>query len=587
MINDLRLTLNAQFYRARATLTDANVREILDAAEANTAGKPPVADAFRQRAILPNGTPYVYSLRVFLSARPVYFVEKPELKDLIHALILILEFQDHVAIFKRSCANTGDAIDECLELVSYADMVSTLDEQRVSYQKLSARQITVADTAIRAKSYEAVDLKGSLSRYATGRAVPYFIRVRDGHKIRSLSLSTGRLFDAAERQAIDAVADWAFRRLQIPRGRTSDFISAFARNVALDDVVTARMRPNSILIDAGALADRMESQTLSLRYVARGNRLISLSRRAVQRVLMELESVYEIDANLAIRGCPGTAKAKINKKNLTFESSVLKRLRIDDNGKEVTLQRFLIANNLYTVTFTNPKYVYTAGACFEDRSGVAAIPALKAMLVPVPALAAITSEKGTFTARSTHFTPGSLFAAVEAVHANEDYLFCDDLGDEWADHLAFDIGQACVTFIHSKHKSRSTSAANLHDIVGQAVKNIGNMVIDPARMQAKVRDKLSGMYTANKVATRISMTRRGRSQQFGTDLLTILGNPRLHRKCVLACSFLSHQDVVAQLTRIERKQSVRPHVIQLMWILSSFNHSVRESNAVPVVYCAP
>jgi hypothetical protein len=28
-----------------------------------------------------------------------------------------------------------------------------------------------------------------------------------------------------------------------------------------------------------------------------------------------------------------------------------------------------------------------------------------------------------------------MFGFVENICANEDYIFCDDLGDEWADHI--------------------------------------------------------------------------------------------------------------------------------------------------------
>lgn len=587
MIKDLRLTLNAQFYRPHATITKAKISALLDAAEANSAGRRPLAGAIRQQGTLPNGNAYVYSYRIFLSERPVHFLVEPALKDKIFAVILVLEFPTHVAILKKSCANIAGEADSFLEPVSYTDLVSTLDEAHVAYQKVSARQMTVADTAIRARSYESPDLKGSLSRFSTGRSVPYFLRVRDRQKIRSLSLSTGRLFDATERQPIDAVAMWAATRLDSSPNRTADFINAFAMNVPLASILQRNVRPAAILIDAGSLVRRMETENLVVRIKGREGRIRPLSNWAWDVVLRRLEAVYDIDPQLNIVGARRGAVVKINKRNLTFASRDLAKLRIDDNGKDVSLQKFLIANNLYTITFSDPKYVFTSGECFEDTSGVAAIASLIDILVPQPQLKNVTSEKGTFMQQSTDFSAASLFAQVEAIHAGADYLFCDDLGDEWADHIAFDLQDACVTFIHSKHNSQSTSASNLHDVVGQAIKNIGNMTIDPARMLAKVKSKLSGQYVHNKTQTRIQLARRGNLAKFDADLNALLANPRLHRKCVLACSFLSRAAVAAEFANIQAGTPVKGHIVQLMWILSSFVHAVREAQAVPEIYCKP
>ena len=70
-----------------------------------------------------------------------------------------------------------------------------------------------------------------------------------------------------------------------------------------------------------------------------------------------------------------------------------------------------------------------------------------------------------------------MFSFVEKKQKSEDdeYIFCDDLLDEWADHITFNDKKARISFIHSKHGKKSTSASNLHDVVGQGIKNLGNM----------------------------------------------------------------------------------------------------------------
>ncbi|TOJ01974.1 hypothetical protein CGI47_24710, partial [Vibrio parahaemolyticus] len=89
-----------------------------------------------------------------------------------------------------------------------------------------------------------------------------------------------------------------------------------------------------------------------------------------------------------------------------------------------------------------------------------------------------TSEKGTFVSDQTAFAEGSMFHFVENLHEGDDYVFCDDLGIEWADHITFNLNEGSIAFIHSKHGDETTSASKLHDVVGQGIKNLGNMFFD-------------------------------------------------------------------------------------------------------------
>lgn len=71
-----------------------------------------------------------------------------------------------------------------------------------------------------------------------------------------------------------------------------------------------------------------------------------------------------------------------------------------------------------------------------------------------------------------------MFHVVEnEIYQDADYLVCDDLGNEWADHIA--IKDDTISFIHSKCKDKAgLSASAFQEIVGQATKNIGNL--DPS-----------------------------------------------------------------------------------------------------------
>ena len=37
--------------------------------------------------------------------------------------------------------------------------------------------------------------------------------------------------------------------------------------------------------------------------------------------------------------------------------------------------------------------------------------------------------------------------------------------------------------------------------------------------------------------------------------------------------------------RVKIPKNVRGHIVQLLWILSSFIHAARESGVIPIIYC--
>ncbi|TOG70397.1 hypothetical protein CGI95_25260, partial [Vibrio parahaemolyticus] len=69
------------------------------------------------------------------------------------------------------------------------------------------------------------------------------------------------------------------------------------------------------------------------------------------------------------------------------------------------------------------------------------------------------------------------------------------------------------------------------------------------------------------------------------DLESLLKNYQLHRKCILSCSFMSKSAIEAQFRRIQNGEPVPGHITQLLWIISSFAHAVRDMNAIPIIYC--
>lgn len=231
--------------------------------------------------------------------------------------------------------------------------------------------------------------------------------------------------------------------------------------------------------------------------------------------------------------------------------------------------------------------MYFMGRCFEDASGVSEVESILDILIPQKSFSGVTSEKGAIQPSSTSFDNLSMFGQVEDLHAGDDYIFCDDLGFEWADHVTLNKAQSCISFIHSKHGEKSKSASNLHDLIGQGIKNLGNMYFTKDQFMDKCQNKFSEMYVRDKISSQLSRTRKGNVSLIGDYLTNLLKDYRLHRKCILSCSFLSKEEVSLAFKEMSTGKKVSGNVIQLLWIISSFAHAAKDINVIPVIYCQP
>jgi len=583
----LELTKNAQFYVPVNTIDDSIINDILGAAVDNMdTGTQFVIDVLREeKTIREQDFTYTYSARVYPSVRPVHFIDE-DLEDRVYAFIILIEYHNYIAIIKKSCANITDILKEHFTLVDSRELTGTFDDNDVEFQKIALRNMTISDRAMRSRSYEAADLKGLLSTHSAGRSIPFYLKLRQGSIIKTIS-GTGRLVETSQRKPLDDIAIWVKEQVELfenPVGGNS-FLDSFAKKIELKDVLND-CEPSAILIESTPLYERIEGDGLEILYKNIRNTNISISTRVKNKLFLALEQVYEIDSDCKIIGREQCSKLRKNEKTLSLTSKILTKFRVVINGKEVTLQKFIVKNGFYSVTFSNPKYMYFMGSCFEDASGISEIDSILEILHPKSEFPTVTSEKGSFTDVSTEFDADSMFGVVESLHRGDDYIFCDDLGIEWADHITFNRADSNICFIHSKHGDVSTSASKLHDVVGQGIKNLGNMYFSKEQMIERINGKFSNTYNNDGVNTDITRVRKGDVTQAESYLDGLLKDYKLHRKCILSCSFISKAAISAEFLKIKNDEFVSGHVIQLLWIISSFAHAVKDMNAIPIIYCS-
>lgn len=98
----IKLTQSAQFYKPRdvSVFNDATIKEILDVASNNKIENTDyIIDEFRVNKIIKN-IPFIFSAKIFLTEKPVYFLEDSKYKDQIYAFILLIEINNFLVLLK-------------------------------------------------------------------------------------------------------------------------------------------------------------------------------------------------------------------------------------------------------------------------------------------------------------------------------------------------------------------------------------------------------------------------------------------------------------------------------------------------------
>lgn len=473
----LELTKNVQFYKTNNSLDENVLSSVLNEATLNQEKNSDfILEAFQDIKVTTENTEYKLTAKVFPTTKPVYFLNDDNIEDRIFAFILLIELGDYLVVLSKSCSNFSHILKDKFELIETQDL-SKLLGNNAEFQKMSLRNMTVSDKAVRNRSFEAANLKGTLSTHAAGRSIPSHIKVREGGNIKSIS-STGRVVESSARQSIDEIVEWANQQiLLLKTASQNDFLTLFAKKIQLKEVLT-KSQPSALLIDIYQIVDNYLNGSLKLKYELvkievnagkkkRTKKIMDLPNSFQSKVFSELEKVFEINSSLEIVGFESTSKLKANKNTLSLNSkSLLSKIKVEENNKLDNLITYINKKGLFSITFDNPKYMYFMNNCFEDRSGISELDSILELLYPQKNIEKIISEKGSFKDTHTDFDSDSMFGFVEDLHSNDECIFCDDLGDEWADHITFNLVDSSISFIHSKHGKVSTSASNLHDVVG-------------------------------------------------------------------------------------------------------------------------
>lgn len=476
------------------------------------------------------------------------------------------------------------------------------------FQRMTMRNMSISPYAMRAKTLEAQNLAHVIGPAGSRRYAPRTYSVVANGTQSTATPSTGRIGIRSARADLPDVATFAksvIDALRVDNADVSPFIRSFARPVSLTEAL-AESAPLAMAIDTNKLSDAMGSDEVGIRLIRlQGDAAVELSAGELMALMEQLDRPLNIEGDGRVRtardATTGEQAASIglNKNRIALRSlSLLPASDIyveraseqpgEDDDRQ-TLREHLDEINALIVLFDDVRLAYIDGQVFRDETLLDVGESFLRYFTASAPLAAVTSEKGAFTAAQIAFDVTSSFGAiVDHIAAADPILLCDDLGDEWADFIGItdDAGLTQISFYHAKHGALSLGASPFHVSVAQAIKNLGNMTFPEERLAAKL-ELWSSAYNAPDQQTQIQRTIRSNAADLAVALRRARTAPDARRRAVILTSSLSRQAVADPFAAIQNGQRPAPSFVQLYWLLQSFFSACTEVGASGAVVCQP
>lgn len=593
---------NAFFYHKKAGKTVGKTALASALAEA-TKGKThvyPINEIFQHVPSMPAGM--TYSLRVFKEDGPIPFNNTwpapKEWHEVKIGYVLIYVYQDYVVIFKKYASSMNKFMKK-LEPLSYEKMLSLYISQDTIFNKFTMDSLDGSKNAMRSRTYEADNLQESMSTLSASRQVLKFFRANTNNKEHSVSLTTSRINTYKNKQGFTEICNWVRDTIDaiILSNNQDSFLSVFAK---VEDYKSQyqNLHPVSLLFFWRTLYDDLDSGEIIPKFFHRAGVDHPLPTDQFLRYIHRMTDM--IDTLLTNPAKPGRYTLRSNAKNIGYSIAVLSsgihvtshiadHFILGTTNGDITLTDYINDKNIFNVYFHDIQLVYTNKRLFRDTRLIDSTNQFMRVFNPLPGLLTTNSEKGLTWLKvnmtSTSFPLNSVFGVVEQVFntpAANTYFICDDMGKEWADHIKIEPDR--VSFFISKHHSSKCSASDFQDVVGQALKNLGNLTPTLAQLNSK-RDIWSRAYVVDGSDSGILRLRsNGTVDDAIAQWQEAMLNPYFRREVNLVVDFISITDLQNYLNSIQRG-NIEKEALQMFWLLSSLVSNCKDMDIDVHIYC--
>lgn len=543
----------------------------------------------------------------------------PFLQEQKTGYFLLVNEVNYAAIFKQNILLPKDVRD-CFENINYDDFIKFNIEKNTEYKYLNMRNTDGADYAIRTKTFEGNDLKKNISSVSSNKYAIQTMRGKTGDKSFSLNFGTSRLNNYCPKNTLDEVCNWVKEIFSYIKNNDLEADESFLGNFAMKSKFTnfKDYEPAYLLINLSELNTLLEMDDVEIYQDDK-----EYNRELFGNYEKIIEIKKEDDEYVA---SVQDIKIIVSEKNskIILDSEEWNKITIrktPDSKYDGTFEYFINNNNFFSIYFKNRQNVYMNGALYCDNKLLERVDMLLDYMYDdeLPELKDCEYEKyeefkkdenGKFviedgkrvkvsTEEIDKWDDNSEFFIVEKKFKDKFECFiCDDCQNEWADYIG--INSDCIEFFACKYKSlkrkstsnkdsknNSTSASNFQDVVGQALKNLGNFIPFEEQIEKKEVE-----WADTYLKSPIQRTRKGNLKKglsFWKDGMT---NPNYKKTFSLVVNFLKKETFkkgIKELRKYKNKDANKPaHVeemYQQLWILSNFVNSCLEQGVTPRIYC--
>lgn len=595
-INDLILSKNAQFFKIKKPLSKSKIINLFRSVSSIKDGVF-LINEIKSEAFVGDES-LTYSLLSFKIMEEPSFLQGTSVSESKYAYLMILEVQDFLIISKKNINSIESELERFIEYFEFDKFSNFNGRLNPEYEKISMRNMSLSDSVIRNRTVEAKNLSGILSPNTTGRSIPGAFRIKAGSDIFNLTPNTSRIGYKDKKADFLNFCTWAIatvNELSNTVSLSSKLMAGFSSPITLGELLERKVKPKTIFIDLSELDEmvRGTSHTLTLsKNMTHGT--VTLSSVELDKIFNGFKSSYFLDGDtLTNLRFKFKCRLRFNSKVVTIVSKYLDGIMISENGSQLmSLSKYINKFKPITITFDSPQYCYHGRSCFEDKTMLNNLNVFLSVFDDSFDFSKVRSEKEkddkqSYPGNIKRFPVRSLFRRVENIYSNEGVIvICDDMNDEWADHIVLDVktGNPSIKFIHSKFiKKESYGASEFHEVVSQALKNIGRLN-SPKELYL---DKYDKEWSSKYLKTQISRVRPISTSRNDIELALdkINESPKTNRELILAAPFLRKEKLIEEVEILKKNQSAKPHTVQLIWLINTFLSACIEYGAKPSILC--
>ncbi|EJH2591808.1 hypothetical protein NDL33_004619 [Vibrio parahaemolyticus] len=588
MIGNLSLSKNVQFYELNKAITKKSIEDTFKEISKERVGNYLLNEPKRSYTTA-SGNQVVYSVVAYKIEAEPSFLAGTSVKEQKYAYLLLIECDDALAILKKYVDSPEKYFSSFIDEFDYQKFCHFHGDKSPEYERVTMKNMSISNAVIRSRSLEAKSLNGIVSSNSSSRSIPSNFRMKVGADSYTLTPSTSRVSHRDKKSAFDELIDWAIEikdEIKVTTNQ-SEFLRNFASPICLKDIIDLGHKVVAILIDLSEIETKFLAGQVTLSKTD-GSQLNS---GEINRIFNQLKSPVLVDGDiLKVKGTALSGKVSYSKNLITIRNQVLDNILVTENGtNSYTIGKYVNKEKPFSAVFDSPNYSYYSKSCFEDKHLLNNIHSILNIFDDSYNFNGVSSEKEKPHARSlTRFPVNSLFRKVEDQYcATHNIIICDDMNDEWADHIAIDSNSniPSISFIHSKFTNKDTYGASaFHDVVAQALKNIG-------RTQAEkqlYKNKYDNEWCKNYESTNISRVTGAQNwQDLEVALDAVNQNPNSIKKIVLATPFLSKAKLTVELNKLALGQKCKPHYVQLIWLINTFISSCKDFGVQAHILCKP